>query len=181
MATATSSRNVPTPIRKKSSAAKGQAKRVELDQAVFFLGRAFYAYIGVLDRILVDAGLDGHVRPGMGNVLFALFERDDQTISEVAARLRLSKSTMTDMVARIRQSGLITTERDPADGRATRLSLTPLARSLEPRCREAAQRMDEIACRKFSEEERAVLRNLLGRMIESMSEELERIRHDSKN
>ncbi|MDZ4686199.1 MAG: MarR family transcriptional regulator [Planctomycetaceae bacterium] len=171
---------MPKPIREKPCSLARPAACVELDQAVFFLGRAFYSYIGVLDRILVEAGLDGHVRPGMGNVLFALFERDDQTISEVAARLRLSKSTMTDMVARIRKSGLITAKRDPADGRAIRLRLTPLARSLEPRCRKAARRMDDIACRRFNDEERNVLRDLLGRMIESMSEELERSRRDSQ-
>lgn len=145
----------------------------DLEQVCFFLGRAYYTYIGLLDRLLAEMGLDEHLRPGMGNVLFALFERDDQTISEIADRLRVSKSTMTGTVRRIKQAGLITTRRDRNDGRAVRLKLTALGRSLEPCCRELARRIDGVVCRKFSDKQRAELKEMLAAMIESMNEELE--------
>ena len=74
-------------------------READLDQISFYLGRAYYTYVGLRERVLKDMGLDQHIRPGMGNVLFALFEHDDQTISEVAQRLKLAKSTMTGIAS----------------------------------------------------------------------------------
>ncbi len=147
----------------------------ELEQISFYLGRAYYTYVGLLERVLVEMGLDQHIRPGMGNVLFALFEQDDRTISEVGQRLQLSRSTMTGMVAGIEKAGLITTRRDPVDGRAVRLKLTPLARSLEQRCREVPDRIEKVLCRRCDAEKQMILKEVLATMIESMSEEVRRI------
>ena len=49
----------------------------------FYLGRAYYAYVGLLERVLANHDLDGHLRPGMGHVLFALFEQDDCIIRDL--------------------------------------------------------------------------------------------------
>lgn len=144
-----------------------------LEQISFYLGRAYYSYMGMVARMLAEAGLDEHLAPGMGNVLFALFERDNQTISEIARRLKLSKSTMTGTVTRIRKAGLITIHRDSFDGRATRLKLTPLGRSLEPRYRKMAEHADQTLCRRFDAAQSESLRRLLATMIDAMREETE--------
>lgn len=146
-----------------------------LDQVAFFVGRVYYTYIGLLDRILVEMELDQHLQPGMGNILFALFEQDDRRISEIGERLQVSRSTMTGMVHRMRKAGLITTCRDPKDRRATRLRLTSLGRSLEPRCRELAQQLNAVLCRRLTEAESGQIRTMLATMIDSMNEELEEL------
>ena len=57
-----------------------------LDHLIWYLGRAYYTYVGLLERVLAELGLDRHLRPGMGHILFTLFERDDLSIKEIAAR-----------------------------------------------------------------------------------------------
>ncbi len=79
----------------------------DLDQIGFLLGRAYYSYVGLLQQWLESAGLAGHLKPGMGSLLFALFREDGRTITEIADELQLAKSMMTGMVARMRESGLI--------------------------------------------------------------------------
>jgi DNA-binding MarR family transcriptional regulator len=70
------------------------------------------------------------VRPSYGSVLLPLWESDGLRIGRLAERARLSKQTMTTLVRLCERDGLVTTVRDPADGRATLVSLTERARGL---------------------------------------------------
>ena len=66
----------------------------------------------------------GDVRPSYGSVLVPLFEQDGLRLGELAARARLSKQSITGLVRRCEQAGLVVRERDPDDGRAFRVRLT---------------------------------------------------------
>ncbi|HEX5105475.1 MAG TPA: MarR family transcriptional regulator [Pirellulaceae bacterium] len=134
---------------------------VELSQIGFLLGRAYDSYMGFLEHLLEESGLGDHIKPGMGSLLFALFREDDRTISEVARELQLARSTMTGMVARMKKARLINVVRCRQDSRALRLRLTPLARSLEPRCQQLASRVERILSGDLSAEESRNLRRLL--------------------
>ena len=68
------------------------------------------------------------VRPSYGSVLMPLFERDGLRLGEIAVRARLSKQSMTALVRRCEEDGLVRRRRDPADGRAFRVELTPPGR-----------------------------------------------------
>jgi MarR family transcriptional regulator, organic hydroperoxide resistance regulator len=138
-----------------------------LDAVCFTLGRAYYNYLGVLERVLAELGLDQHLRPGMGHILFALFEQDDRVIKDLVARSQLSYSTLSGLLSRMEKAGLVVCRRDKQDGRAVRISLTPLARSLEPKCHAAVQRINEIMLGQMSEKEIAQAQQLLGRMIDA--------------
>lgn len=138
-----------------------------LDAVCFALGRAYYNYLGLLERVLADLGLDRHLRPGMGHILFALFEEDDRVIKDLVARSQLSYSTLSGLLARMEKAKLVVSRRDTRDGRAVRISLTPLARSLEPKCHAAVQRINEVMLGEMSEKEIAKAQQLLGRMIDS--------------
>ena len=72
----------------------------------------------------------GHreVRPSYGSVLLPLWEADGLRIGQLAERARLSKQTLTTLVRLCERDGLVTTSRDPADGRATLVTLTERAR-----------------------------------------------------
>ena len=139
-----------------------------LDAVCFALGRAYYNYLGLLERVLAVSGLDRYVRPGMGHILFALFEQDDRVIKDIVARSQLSYSTLSGLLARMEKAGLIACRRDETDGRAVRVCLTPLARSLEPRCHAAVRRINEVMLGKMSEAEIAQAQQLLARMIDAM-------------
>ena len=68
------------------------------------------------------------MRPSYGSVLLPLWESDGLRIGQLAERARLSKQTMTTLVRLCERDGLVTTVRDPSDGRATLVSLTERAR-----------------------------------------------------
>lgn len=124
-------------------------QNVELDNLasslIWDVGRVYFAYVGLLERVLVEQQLDHILRPGMGVILFALYEKDQVSIKELAERSQLACSTLTGVLQRMESAGLITRSRDVVDGRLVRVTLTKLGRQLESKCREVAQRMTEIS------------------------------------
>src|SRR6185295_12537877 len=115
-----------------------------LEELSFCIGRAYYNYKLLLERTLRGLGLDRLVSPGMGHLLFALFEEDDCIIRDLAEKTRLSFPTLTQMLRKMEAAGLVRSRRDPDDGRAVRIRLTPLGRSIEPRCRKVLARLNAV-------------------------------------
>jgi len=142
------------------------------DQLGFLLGRAYYTYIGFLTQVLHEAGLDEHCKPGMGSVLFALFNADDRPMMEIAEELQLAKSTMSGMIAVMKRGGLVTLKRDRRDGRTQRVCLTPVARAIEGRCRNLAVEVEERLCRNLSPAQRNSLKKLMGIVIETIAADM---------
>lgn len=144
------------------------SESLALDSISFFIGRAYYNYVGLLERGLAESGLDKHVSPGMGHVLFALFDEDGRIIKDLAAQVKLSYSTMTGLLARMERAGLIECRKDPDDGRAIRVKLTPLARSIEARCFNLLKEVNGVMEADMNADEIRTLKELLSRMIETM-------------
>ncbi len=69
-------------------------------------------------------------------VLSVLWEGDDQTIGAIAARLDLEPSTITPLVKRLELAGHVVRQRNPADERQVKVSLTNQGRALraETKC-----------------------------------------------
>lgn len=149
------------------------AGNIELDQIGFLLGRAYYSYIGLLQNWLDEAGLSEHLKPGMGSLLFALFREDGRRLVDVATELRVAKSTMTGMVARMREAGLIRLEEDEVDGRSWRLWLSKEARKLEPACRRLAIDMETLLGSKLTDAQRRTFRKALVLVTATIAEQLE--------
>jgi DNA-binding MarR family transcriptional regulator len=145
-----------------------------LDHLIWHIGRAYYAYIGRLELILAETGLDRDVRPGMGPVLFCLFEEDGRSIKDIAARTQLSCSTLTGLLERMEAAGLLRRCRDEKDGRVVRVRLTARGRGIEPRCREVVQTFDQILQAGLGETRICQTKRLLRRFIEAMRAETPR-------
>ena len=71
------------------------------------------------------------VRASFGSVLVPLFEQDGRRIGELAQAARLSKQSMTGLVAACEQAGLVERRRDAADGRAFVVRLTARGRRFQ--------------------------------------------------
>jgi DNA-binding MarR family transcriptional regulator len=71
-------------------------------------------------------------------VLCVLWEGDELTIGGIAARLDLEPSTITPLVKRLEQAGHVARQRNPADERQVRVSLTPQGRRLRVETRTLA-------------------------------------------
>jgi DNA-binding MarR family transcriptional regulator len=145
-----------------------------LDSVIWSIGRAYYAYIGLLERVLAETGLDAHLRPGMGPILFALFEQDDRSIKEIAARVQLAPPTLTGLLVRMEKQDIVERRRDDADGRVVRIRLTKLGRSLEPRCRGVVGLFGDVLRNGMGEADVLQVKQLLQCMVETLRAEEQR-------
>jgi DNA-binding MarR family transcriptional regulator len=116
---------------------------VDRDDLGFLLAKATQRWNELLQERFRAAGW-AEVRPSYGSILVPLFEEDGLRIGELARRSRLSKQTMTTMVRLLERDGLVRRQRDPADGRASRIVLTAKARRFEP---VAERTLEELAVR----------------------------------
>jgi DNA-binding MarR family transcriptional regulator len=103
----------------------------------------------------------GEVRPAYGSVLLPLFEEAPLRMSEIAARSRLSKQTMTTLVRAAERAGLVTRERDPEDGRAFLITLTARGRAFQPVAEDVLTDLDMLVAARVSPVELASARNML--------------------
>ncbi|MEV4437554.1 MarR family transcriptional regulator [Streptomyces sp. NPDC049577] len=77
------------------------------------------------------AAFDAHgLTARHGAVLPRLLAEEPLTVSELAARLGLSLSTVSELVGALNRAGLVDRREDPANRRRTLLSLTPEHRPL---------------------------------------------------
>jgi DNA-binding MarR family transcriptional regulator len=66
-------------------------------------------------------------------VLCALAERDDQTVGSIAERLSLASSTVTPLVKRLEDAGLVARARDSKDERQVFVRLLPMGADVQGR------------------------------------------------
>lgn len=91
--------------------------------AVYTAGHAFNRlYKPLLDRL-------GLTYPQY-LAMVALWDRDDQTVSELGDKLFLESNTLTPLLKRLEGMGLVARVRDKADERQVRLHLTQAGRAL---------------------------------------------------
>ncbi|MCO5993327.1 MarR family winged helix-turn-helix transcriptional regulator [Actinoallomurus rhizosphaericola] len=86
-------------------------------------------------------------------------------MSELGAMLGLAKSSLTGLVDRTAQRGLVRREPDPEDGRAVRIALTPEGAELvEEFYAETCRRVEDLPAG-LGDDERRLLAELLGRVV----------------
>lgn len=114
--------------------------------------RASLGYqVNHLARLLAQAlrdRIEPHgVVPGQFAQLLALFEEDGLTANELCERVQIDQSTMAHTLKRMERDGLIRRTPDPSDGRRALITVTPLARSLQPDLVRAALDVNAVAAR----------------------------------
>jgi DNA-binding MarR family transcriptional regulator len=103
------------------------------------------------------------VRASYGSVLVPLFERDGLRLGELAAASRLSKQAITGLVNQCESDGLVTRERDPADGRAFNVRLTARGRAFKAVAEDVLRELDaELAGALGTRNRDALVRALKG-------------------
>ncbi|MHB2208634.1 MarR family winged helix-turn-helix transcriptional regulator [Methylobacterium sp. CM6257] len=76
-------------------------------------------------------------------VMLALWEKDGQSVKQIAARLRLDSGTVTPLLKRLERNGLLRRGRDPANERLLRVELTDAGHALR---RKAGAAREQIVC-----------------------------------
>jgi len=140
-----------------------------LDDLPLLISRLHHNVLALVGRALAEHGLDRQgLRPGMGMVLYALFENDDQIISRLAERAKLANSTVTGLLDQMEKAELITRNRDPRDGRAVRVRLTDRGRGLEQPCTAMHRELVETLQASLDPRQARDVREALALMIDSV-------------
>ncbi len=69
-------------------------------------------------------------------VMLVLWESDGKTVGQIGRRLGLDSATLSPLLRRLADAGLVVRERQPADERRVTVHLTPAGRALETRAAE---------------------------------------------
>jgi MarR family transcriptional regulator, organic hydroperoxide resistance regulator len=137
---------------------------VTRDNLGFLLAKASQRWNELLYERFAAAGFP-EIRPAYGSILVPLFEEDGLRIGELARRARLAKQTMTTMVRLLERDGLVGRERDPGDGRAVRVRLTPRARQALPVVERTLRELDQLVGSRLTANQQAALPAALKEVI----------------
>jgi DNA-binding MarR family transcriptional regulator len=131
----------------------------------FLLAKASQRFNEKLVKRLADSGFS-EVRPAYGSVLMPLFAEDGLRPGQIGARARLSKQSMTRLVAQCEADGLVRRRRDEADGRAFRIELTRRGRRLRSVAQVVLADLDDEIAAALGHEDRAALERALKGVME---------------
>jgi DNA-binding MarR family transcriptional regulator len=91
-------------------------------------GRLRHAIARSARRLRQEAGTG--LSPSLTAALATVDRHGPLTPSELAARERVQRPTVTRVVCRLEEAGLVTRAADPADGRSALITVTPAGRAL---------------------------------------------------
>jgi DNA-binding MarR family transcriptional regulator len=98
---------------------------------------------------------------GQDLLLMQLWDQDGQTQSALADRLHIQQATLTRMITRMNQAGLVERKLDHEDGRVSRVFLTREGAKLQTPVEKIWHRLEEQIFTGLTLEERLLLRRLL--------------------
>lgn len=121
----------------------------------------------LFDRMLAEADIDAF-NGAQGRILYVLWQGDGLTISQLSGQTSLANTTLTSMLDRMEQSGLIVREQSPIDRRALLIRLTAKARSLREDYDRISQRMNDMYYLGFTETEVRQFESYLQRILDNL-------------
>lgn len=125
----------------------------------------------VFEKMLVQAGVD-EFNGAQGKILYVLWQKDNIPIAELSKSVGLAKTTLTSMLDRMEQSGLITRTHSVRDRREILITLTEKAKGLNTKYEEVSTQMTDVYFRGFQEDEIKRLEKDLNRILQNVKEEL---------
>ncbi|MFF7158691.1 MarR family transcriptional regulator [Streptomyces sp. NPDC008139] len=118
----------------------------------------------LVNAVYAEAGRGYGLTPQQGQLLCVLMGQP-LGMGELGSILGLAKSSLTGLVDRCAQRGLVRREADPSDGRAVRVALTAEGRSLvDAFYADTCRRVEELPSG-LTEAERGTLAGLLSRVV----------------
>lgn len=123
----------------------------------------------VFQRLLQICGVEEFNGP-QGRILYVLWQADGVPIVELSQKTGLAKNTLTAMLGRMEEAGLIRREQSERDRRRAVITLTDKARKLEGKYNEVSQQMNVLFYRGLTQEDAAQLDGLLDRVLENLEQ-----------
>lgn len=113
---------------------------------------------------LEKAGL-ADLAPSHGDVLAHLLGCEACNMSDLAKRIRRTRSTVTTLVEKLERNGYVERVPDPADSRGVLVRLTDKGRALEPAFTAISSGLQGLLAAHLNDEEAALLERLLAKCV----------------
>ncbi len=133
----------------------------------FLISRIKQVGTRIFDRMLLASGIDSF-NGAQGRILYVLWQNDEISISSLSAQTSLANTTLTAMLDRMENSGLIVRKPDPNDRRNRLIALTEKARALQDDYDMISQKMNELYYIGFSETEIGQFEAYLQRILNNL-------------
>ena len=118
----------------------------------------------IFQRLLQDSGVEEFNGP-QGRILYVLWQKDEVPIVELSQKTGLAKNTLTVMLCRMEESGLICRKAAESDKRQSLIVLTDRARELQGKYDEVSQKMNAVFYEGFTEKEVLEIDKYLDRIL----------------
>lgn len=123
----------------------------------------------IFQRLLQECGVEEFNGP-QGHILYVLWQKDEVPIVELAQKTGLAKNTLTAMLGRMEEQGLIERKTAESDKRQSLIVLTGKARDLQGKYDEVSQKMNEIFYKDFTEKEVEKIDGFLDRILQNLEQ-----------
>lgn len=117
--------------------------------------------------MLKESGIDAF-NGAQGRILYVLWEKERLTISEIGHLTSLAKTTLTSMLDRMEESGLVVRSADKENRRQVIISITDKAKAYKEDYDRVSERMNELFYKGFSEEEISAFEGMLEHIIKNL-------------
>jgi MarR family transcriptional regulator, organic hydroperoxide resistance regulator len=131
----------------------------------FLLSYVCKAHRNTLDRMIADLGLYA----GQDVILKLLWHEDGQTQTQLAEKNCVQPATMSKVLSRMQEAGLIERRPDAEDSRVSRVFLTPRSQEIHEAMRKIWSQLEDQVTQNMTLEERALLRRLLLQVQENLN------------
>lgn len=105
-----------------------------------------------------------------GVILYSLWNNKELTIKEIGKITGLAKTSLTSMLDRMEEKGLIRRKDNSEDKRSIKIMLTDKAKELEKDYSDISNKMSNIFYKNFSDKEINEIENYLERIISNLEE-----------
>ncbi len=133
----------------------------------FLIAKIHHLSGRIFDRLLKERGITA-INAAQGRILFALWQRDGMSITELAAKTSLEKSTLSAMLERLVRAGHLARAASGEDGRKTIITRTKKDRAMQQAYEEVSRDMTALFYRGFSEKEIGEFEGYLARILETL-------------
>ncbi|SDY30929.1 DNA-binding transcriptional regulator, MarR family [Ruminococcaceae bacterium YAD3003] len=123
----------------------------------------------IFQRLLQDCGVEEFNGP-QGHILYVLWQKDEVPIVELSQKTGLAKNTLTAMLGRMEDAGLIERKTAESDKRQSLIVLTEKARDLQQKYDEVSQKMNEVFYKGFSGDEVLMMDSYLDRILANLEQ-----------
>lgn len=128
------------------------------------LAQVCQAYRSLSDTLIDQIAM----HRAQATVLCRLYAQDGMTQSEIGDQLSVQGATVTNILQRMEESGLVTRRRDPEDNRLVRVYLTESGREKERAITEQFLKLESTVFEGISEVDRALFRRILKQMLHNI-------------